>query len=111
MKKKIGLPLVLLPVLFVGGSALAAPTQARALSATERAALTAAAKPELATQRAGAATRSAVMAGDERAQLQRAQQQAKPELAAQRGGDLHLTDHELKIIAVVLLVVLVIAAL
>ena len=105
--KKSGLALLVLPALLVA----ARPTPAaRQLGAGERAALQSASDASLGRLRAGSARETAGLASAERAALAQAQA-SRPELARRRGGDLHLSDRDLQIIAVVLLAVLVLSVL
>ena len=106
---KIVFPLVMLPVALLGARPSIDAAHCR-ISPSERTALTAAATPTLSAQRAGAARGTVALSDSERATLTRAHK-AAPALGAQRAGELHLSDRELKIIAIVLLAVLVVAAL
>lgn len=88
-------------------AALAVPAMASGLSVSERAGLSAAAAPALEDLRAAGVV--AREFGDaDRAALAAAQQRA-PELGELRGGhDVHLDDHDLKVIGITMLIVLLI---
>ena len=105
--KKSGLALLVLPALLVASPPAPAAHQ---LGANERAALQSASDSSLGRLRAGSARELAGLDSSERAALARAQA-ARPELAQRRGGDVHLSDRDLKIIAIVLLAVLVLSVL
>ena len=92
------------PVLFLAAGLASATT----LAPSERAELAAARSPSLEQLRGGASEQHVALRTAERTTLARAQQ-AAPDLERLRGGDLHLTDHDLKIIAVVVLAILLIA--
>ena len=63
--------------------------------------------PSLGTQRAGAVVAPAPIGSAARESL-RAAEAASPGLGAQRAGDMHLSDHDLMIIGIVVGVVLII---
>ena len=79
----------------------------KSVDANERVALSVASNDSLGAMRAGDARGTAGVTGDERGELSKAQS-ASHDLGAMRGGDVHLSDHDLTIIGVVLLAVLVI---
>jgi hypothetical protein len=87
-------------------AALAAPAAAGDLSASDAAALSARSDPSLAAQRA--AGLSAPVFGDEDRAGVSAAEAAAPEVANLRDEDIHLSDHDLTVIAVTALIVIVI---
>ena len=87
-------------------SMLSAPALAGGLTAADRAALDAASAPGLESQRAAGVT--AVDFSDSARAAFAAAQQRAPELGELRAGDVTLTDHELTIIGVTVLIVLLI---
>jgi hypothetical protein len=87
-------------------AALAAPAAAGALSASDAAALSARSDPSLAAQRA--AGFSAPVFGDEDRAGVNAAQAAAPDVADLRDEDIHLSDHDLTVIGITVLIVIAI---
>jgi hypothetical protein len=102
MKQYVCAPLLAFSILY--------PVAGTELGARERAGLLAASQSsvQLESMRAAGATDASVLDETEQGALARAQQ-ASQQLGEMRGGDVHLSDRDLKLIAVVLLAVLVIA--
>lgn len=86
-----------------------APAHAAATRTLDRASLRAASAPALADMRAGAPALRASTSAPERAALREAQQKSTA-LGALRAGELHLSDRDLTLVAIVIVAVILIIA-